>query len=88
MADQFKTEPFVKLEATIRLTEPEIRVLYLLSQYSTDAVIAALSEKVTGQCGSTIMAHGISTLLETADRDFRKIIRQVDAARAAFRECK
>lgn len=88
MADQFKTEPFVKLEATIRLTEPEIRVLHLLSQYDSHEVVKVLSAGITGQCGGKVMATGLHSLLDTARNDFRKIIRQVDAARAAFRDCK
>lgn len=76
-------EPFIKVTATLRLDEVELRALDRLAQFSHSAVARALQEHVTGS--SDIVRAGIESLLGMVRAEVAPILKRTDVARDAFR---
>ena len=78
-------EPIIKVTATLRLDEIELRALALLTYYDSASVVKALQEKIVGNHQANIFNSGITSLLEMVSHEVRPILRRADAAREAFK---
>ena len=79
-------EPFIRVTATLRLDEIELRALAMLTNYNSGAVARALQKEIVGSHNASVFVSGIDSLLEMVRREVSPILRRADAAREAFKE--
>jgi DNA-binding NarL/FixJ family response regulator len=77
-------EPSIEVTATLRLTEPELRALALMSDFNIAGVVQALAVGLSSGFREKRHADAIESLIEMIRREVRPILRRTDAARKAF----
>jgi hypothetical protein len=82
---RFAGQTRVTAEATLTLTEIEMRALDALFCYGVDSLLKAFYK----DCGTTYMKPyeaGLRTLAEGVGRDLKPIIKRAEQARAVFKK--
>lgn len=77
--------PVVALEATISLSEGELRAIDALAGYGTDAFLKVFYEKM-GEHYMKPHEGGLRSLFETINREGKTLLYKVDEARKVIKE--